>query len=652
MFVAAFALTANASTATFTTNMMVGSTGENVRGLQMFLNACPDTALDVTTGSNGSKGFESTYFGMATKAAVMKYQTKAGVPSTGYFGNMSRNSASTIGNVCGTVSTGGTLPTGCTSTTGFSTTTGQSCATATSTVAGCTAGALFSSTTGASCTAGTTVVTGGAGDIQLVEVLSSISNEKVGEGDVDHKVFAYTVEADNGSDLAINSVKLNLEMTTGSGSDKLNRYATKVSVWMGSTKVGSADVSAFSESSGVYSKSISLSNAVIKADKKETFYVSVDAAANIDSTDLASNTWTTTLESTRFSDGTGAILTDSTGLISKTFQFASLATASDVEMKVNLATSNMTAKTVKVSTTSDTNQVELLRFTLKAQGSNMLLDQVPVTFTTSHTLNEVTSNVTLKIAGNTYNETITNVASSATKNFDDLNLSVEKDATVEGVIYADISDIDVNFTEGTTLKAEITSALVAATTTNYFDIEDMNGDQLVTGDRTGSAMGETMTFRSTGVNTVMGTPTYASTEDQNGNITSRTYTIPVAVTAFGNTLYIGQSAQLATAATASNAFALVVETAALPNTESVSATTSITLSTSDATVESNGFRLDDGVTKNFTVNVTMTAATDNTSIRFRLDTIRTFTEAALNTATNSDLLPVTNYRTAFQYINN
>ena len=275
-----------------------------------------------------------------------------------------------------------------------------------------------------------------------------------------------------------------------------------------------------------------------------------------------------------------------------------------------------------------------------------------LSFTTSHTLSEVASNVTLKIAGNTYNETNTNVASTAVILFNDLNLDVAKDATVEGVVYADINDIDLNLTEGTTLSANITSALVIATSGNYIDVEDMNGDQLVTGDRTGSANGETMTFRSTGVNTVMGTPTYASTTDTNGLVTSRTYTIPVAVTAFGNTLYMGQSAQLATAATASNAFALVVETAAAPNSESVSATTSITLSTSDATVESNGFRLDDGVTKNFTVNVTMTAATDNTSIRFRLDTIRTFTEAALNTATNSDLLPVTNYRTAFQYINN
>ncbi|MCK9371472.1 peptidoglycan-binding protein [Candidatus Dojkabacteria bacterium] len=630
--VAAFAImTTVASAYDFgTTTLKVGSKGAAVGAVQTLVGATVDNS-----------------FGPMTKAKVQAWQAANGLVADGIFGNMSKAKAN------GAVS--GNFPAGCTSASGFSPTTGQACVAIPSTVAGCQSGALFSSTTGQSCTSTTPVVTGGAGDIQTVEVLSSVSGAKVGEGATDHKVFAYTVEADNGSDLSINSVKLNLQRTAGTGSTKLNRYASNVSVWMGSTKVGSALVSSFSEASNVYSKSIALSGAVIKADQKATFYVTVDSLVNIDSTDLASNTWTVTLESTRFSDGTGAILTDSTASISKTFQFASLATANDVELKVNLSSTNPTAKTVKVSTTSDTAQVELLKFTMKAQGSSMLIDQIPVLFTTSETdLDEVTSNVTLKIAGNTYNETVvTSTAATATILFDNLNLSVAADATIEGIVYADVNDIESGtFDEGITLSAEITSALVAAVSGNYIDVEDMNGDALATGDRTGSAIGEAMTFRSTGVNTVMGTPTYGSTTDTNGLVTSVTYTIPVAVTSFGNTLYIGQSAQLATAASASNAFALVAETAALPTTESVSATTSITLSTTDATIESNGFRLDDGVTKHFTVNVTMTAATDNTSIRFRLDTIRTFTEAGLVTATNSDLLPTTNYRTDFKYINN
>ena len=618
------AVNAEMTTTTTTTSafnysglMKVGSSGPGVSTLQAALN---EANIGTTVIVDGD-------FGPATKTAVMKFQMSRNLTADGVVGSMTGQALSQASVGVITVPSTGLCPNGMTL--------ASNCMMAPGSM--------------------NPVVTGGAGNIQTVEVLSSVSNEKVGEGDMDHKVFAYTVEADNGSDLAINSVKLNLSRTSGTGSNKINRYASKVSVWMGSTKVGSADISTFSESLNVYSKSISLSGAIIKADKKETFYVSVDALSNIDSTDLASNTWTVTLESTRFSDATGAILTNTAGSILKTFSFASLATASDVELKVNLSSSNMKAKTTKVSTTSDTSQVELLRFTMKAQGSNMVIDQIPVLFTTSETdLDEVTSNVTLKIGGNTYNETVTtSTAATATVLFNDLNLSISKDSTVEGVIYADVNDIETStFDEGTTLKAEITSALVAATSGNYIDVEDMNQDQLVTGDRTGSAIGEAMTFRSTGVNVVMSAASYDRTVDNSGNITSVTYTIPVAVTAFGNTLYIGQTAQLATTASASNAFAYVFQNSSAPTVSDVAATASSTLSSTNAVLDGNGFRLDDGTTKNFTITVNLTTpTTGNNSYRVALKDLKTFTDSSLSTGASANALtPVESFQTDYKLI--
>lgn len=628
--VVAFAFATTTFAYTHTVTLKVGSSGAQVMALQQ--------ALGIT--ADGS-------FGPMTKAAVMSFQAKNGLTADGVVGAM----------------TGAKLAGGSTGCTGFDPMTGKPCGS--STVPGCMAGYMFSSTTGAKCdgssTGSTGSLSGGAGDITVTELSSPSSSTKVGEGEKATKVLGFEVEADDGSDIALSSVRLSLEKTSGSGNDKLNRYATKVSVWMGSEKVGSADVSDFSENSGVYTKSVTLSNAVVRAGKIEKFYVAVDALSDIDSgnTGSSNNTWTVTLTSTRFTDATGVVLTDSTGSISNTAVFDTLSNTGDVELKVNLSSSTPTSKTVKVSTTSDTNQVELLKFTMKAQNSDMFVDQIPVSFAstnvTSGGLASITSNVTLVIDGQTFNESVTSSASSATISFNDLGLDINANDTVTGTVYADVADIESgSFDEGTNLSASLTSTLVATTgsSAGALDVEDSNGDQLVTGDRSGSAVGNTITFRSTGVNTVMGTPTYERTTDTNGLVTSVTYTIPVAVTSFGNTLYMGQSAQLATAATASNAFALVLETAAAPNTESVSAATSITLSTTDATVESNGYRLDDGVTKHFSVKVTMTAATDNTSIRFRLDTIRTSTTAALVSSTNSDLLPVTDYRTDFQYINN
>lgn len=96
---------------TFNTNLTVGSKGTDVMNLQKVLNMSADTK--VASSGAGSPGMETSTFGPATKAAVIKFQNKYGItPAAGYVGAITRAKLNSM-NSGSTGSTGGTTtPTG------------------------------------------------------------------------------------------------------------------------------------------------------------------------------------------------------------------------------------------------------------------------------------------------------------------------------------------------------------------------------------------------------------------------------------------------------------------------------------------------------------------------------------------------------------
>jgi len=100
-------VTMSSSGYTYNTDLTVGSTGADVTALQNTL----------ISGGYLASGLNTGYFGALTKAAVMKWQTAAGISATGYVGPISRAKLNASSSMSSTTTTTTTTSTGTTGTT-------------------------------------------------------------------------------------------------------------------------------------------------------------------------------------------------------------------------------------------------------------------------------------------------------------------------------------------------------------------------------------------------------------------------------------------------------------------------------------------------------------------------------------------------------
>lgn len=603
---AAFALVVSAASASYTHTglLKMGMTSSQVMSLQQTLNG--GGFLISTTGA-GSPGMESMYFGAKTKAAVMAFQTAKGL---GHDGIVGAQTGAALAAMTGGTTTGGTYPIGCTSTSGFSPVTGLACN-------GTTTGGSTGSTGGA--------LTGGAGSVQSYKLLGSPSNnQNVGEDQNDVKVLGFSVEADNSSDLNVKSIKLDLNpgnvvgTSTYAGyttsSSKFEDYADAVSVWYGSTKLATINAADFNDdSNNDYVKTVSFNaDAIVRKGDVGNFYITVDGANNLDSNDLNMK-WAVDVTQVRFVDAQGAVVTEDPTLVQRTFDFESFSSANDVELRLSESSSNPDAMVVKADLSNSTNDVVLLKGTLKAVGSDLKIRSARVTVTPAGTgdVSEIASQFTLKIDGQTIESvdsadcTVagdcdgTGTTTAVTYIFNDNDITVSEGDTVDVVLTADINEVD-----GTTFVAG--DSLTASMDADNFDARDSTNSDLTTADTNGTINGNAQTFFTKGLSVTAGSITSAA-QSVDGAADYASYTMKINVTAIDEDVYLDksfvESSSSSTTAVGSNRVN-VVNSSGTQLTSGFSA--AISSNDNNSQEKTNTYKISDGQTASFTITVNAT----------------------------------------------
>ena len=377
---------------------------------------------------------------------------------------------------------------------------------------------------------------GGAGSI-TVTAKSTYNNEEVGEGDEEVKVMAFEVEADDSSDVEVTSVKAEFELTTGTGSDKLDQYVETVYVLFDGEVVGEADADAFSENSDVYTKFITLDDSIIRMGEESTFAIAVTSVGNLDSGDIADDDWTVDVLNVRFVDAEGVVTTETTTGLDKTFNFEDFATANNVELEADLTDDNP-EEGVVIGDDSDETEVLLLSYTFTPDGTDVNIEELEFTITAGTAFMDIAAqDIILKWGDEETSESIT-VDDAVTEDvlFEDLDIDIDEDEEVVFEVWATTNELDGAapavdaMAPGETLNAALIVASTVAT--------DGADEDLEAADLTGSADGEDQHLFTVAPEVTYVSSSIEAVDNGDSPASAATVTLVVDITALGGTVYL------------------------------------------------------------------------------------------------------------------
>lgn len=536
--------TSATASATFSTDLTVGSKGADVTALQNWLIA---KGFSIPAGATGT-------FGAQTKAAVASWQASAGItPAAGYFGPKSRAVANASAGTTGT--TGGTTTTGLT----------------------------------------------GTGRFTGVSSLGDVSSD-LKEGDAETAVVGASFDATDG-DVAIQRVDVNLYLgsyanssyTASNGSANLNKYVSKVSVYLDGKKLGSMDATAGDKDGRNWTMRFAGLNGVVKKGATGNLYVKVTPVSTVDSAeDGDSVTAELLVDSVRAVGADGISETYVSSAIRQGFTVSSKTTGT---LTVSVAGENPKASQVAVSS-STTTGVKLLSFTAKAKNQAIKITDLVASFGTSdNNLNDVVSTVKLMKGDTVLKSKTLSTGAYGTVTFDNLSETIAKDVTATYSIVADLKG-DASYADGTTV--------VASTTTSGWDAADDDGNTITP---SAQAVGNTMTLTATGITVTKGSTSSAVAAGLSGAGDIATFKIPFTVTAGDSDVFIAGAGQKTSSNTSGKvAFGTTTTSTsgATGEPQAVSVTAADTVSGDSA---GSYYKVLAGTSRTFTFNATFIATT-------------------------------------------
>lgn len=562
----------------FTQDLSMGADSAEVMQVQKFLNG---KGFMVASAGAGSPGMETTYFGSLTSAAVAAFQNAYAseilapvglTAGTGYWGPSTRAKANML---CQDVVDDDDDDDMDDDDDDF----------------------------------------GGSGEGYLddFERISSYTAEEVGEGVDDVEILGVKFEAKE-SDQQIQRVEVRVDNPTDtSNTKKLEDVVTELTLWLDGEKIGSMDVEdagynrdGGTSSNGLYTfRFTDLDGVVDEGDEGEL----VVAASGVNNLDSASNQDGFDVfipeNGIRAVSPNGVSDTYDSAAHETTFTVETFASAADLEMKVNLSNDNLDEGVVVVDNEGD--DIELVRFTIKADGSDLTIYQLPIALTSANdNIVDITDELVLEWDGGDSSEVVSTAATTGTITFDSLDIDIDDGDTMEFTVTAESATSSVDGSLAITLQGQVT--------VDDIDAEDATGETVSDADATGSAIGETQHLFTIAPSIEVLDVSIDPIDNGDAAAKSAKAIIKVEVTAEGGTIYLNGDDE-----TTENKRFFVGKVYGSGVTASTTASSTIYSLSGDYTVTNSGaddeyYTLNEDQSMTITIEDTVTQAADATDV--------------------------------------